>query len=227
MEKSTYQKGLLQQEDLSINSDGIFEFDRLFETKPKENYKCWQVKYYRPYFNVDTRTVFHRIFISIIPIAPSGFFGSAKPDAYGPFWIATTVIFMLCAFGNIESAINYNTIGPHLSNFLVAASIIYGLLVAFPLISCCLLSNVGFIYLVSLYGYSFSLYLFILPICIFTSQVVRIVLTLSAGLWSMGALIKNLVSENNINGKLKAVIAAMLFLGEVSIVLVTNLVFFK
>lgn len=174
METSS-RRGLLQDNE-------ILQFDQLFDNKPKQTYKFWNIKYYRPYFDIDTRTVLHRIFISIIPINPSTFFGDSRPDAYGPFWISTTLIFMLCAFGNIETAINYNTIGPHVSNFVTAASIIYGLLLVFPLIVFCLLSKVGFIYLVSLFGYSFSIYLFVLPFCIFTTQMIRVSLTLVAGL---------------------------------------------
>lgn len=68
--------------------------------------KFWTIEFYRPYFNVDTNEVLQRIFRSLTPFR-FGFIETAKtnPDFYGPFWIATTLIFVLAMAGNLHQVI--------------------------------------------------------------------------------------------------------------------------
>ena len=65
---------------------------------------CVSMAYYRPYFNVHTSDVAERLrgtlafyqseptFLSII---------GDTPDAYGPFWVATTLIFTISVTSNL------------------------------------------------------------------------------------------------------------------------------
>ncbi|GAB4821950.1 hypothetical protein N2152v2_008996 [Parachlorella kessleri] len=70
----------------------------------------YNIKRYRTFFNVDTTEVLQRIFWSIILFFKSDFLDniSSNPDLYGPFWVATTLIFVSAATGNYASYIEYN-----------------------------------------------------------------------------------------------------------------------
>jgi hypothetical protein len=72
--------------------------------------KFWTIQFYRPLFNVDTTQVLQRIFRSLTPFR-FGFIETARsnPDFYGPFWIATTLIFVLAIFGNLSNVISHET----------------------------------------------------------------------------------------------------------------------
>ena len=56
---------------------------------------CFSVEYYRPYFDVDTEDVLLRL-KSALSLS-STFLDVVKenPDAYGPWWISTTLIFLM------------------------------------------------------------------------------------------------------------------------------------
>lgn len=61
-------------------------------------------EYYQPYFNVTQQTVMTRVVRSVSPWKQD-FFESAdrNPDLYGPFWILTTIIFLLSLMGNVST----------------------------------------------------------------------------------------------------------------------------
>jgi hypothetical protein len=58
----------------------------------------------REYFNINSAEVGKRILYSIIPFNPKFHDISEKnPDLYGPFWIYTTLIFVIAAAGSFSS----------------------------------------------------------------------------------------------------------------------------
>jgi len=61
------------------------------------------LEYYRPYFNITTEDVKTRLKLSVNIMQPT-FFETIKdnPDLYGPFWIYSTVVFMITAVGNLS-----------------------------------------------------------------------------------------------------------------------------
>ena len=66
---------------------------------------CLSVQYYRPYFNVDTEDVFNRILNAVSYCRRDQTFLSLvddRPDAYGPFWIATTLVFTVAVASHIN-----------------------------------------------------------------------------------------------------------------------------
>lgn len=87
------------------------DFDReqgsslLTENKPKENTEipfcgCLSVRYYQPYFDVDTVDVTSRISGSLLYCrAEQNFLASVRerPDAYGPFWVCRCLIPLPCS----------------------------------------------------------------------------------------------------------------------------------
>mmetsp|Transcript_27541 Transcript_27541/g.27218 ORF Transcript_27541/g.27218 Transcript_27541/m.27218 type:complete len:101 (+) Transcript_27541:22-324(+) len=47
--------------------------------------KCWELEYFKPFFDVDSVTVFYRIRKAILPWQTSTFFEDKLPDLYCPF----------------------------------------------------------------------------------------------------------------------------------------------
>lgn len=64
----------------------------------------WSLEYYTFLFNVDTNEVLYRLLRSLIPYPPT-FLDLVKrnPDLYGPFWIASTLIFFITFSSHIAA----------------------------------------------------------------------------------------------------------------------------
>eukprot|EP00922_Rhytidocystis_sp_ex-Travisia-forbesii_P018981 GHVS01028183.1.p1 GENE.GHVS01028183.1~~GHVS01028183.1.p1 ORF type:complete len:258 (-),score=31.32 GHVS01028183.1:69-842(-) len=99
---------------------------------------CFDMVYLKSYFNVNTADVLQRCTVALLPfkasLADGGFSDfRLNPDFYGPFWIATTIIVFIFAsfnssvFVNTSALVNYAVLGK-------AAGLIYGFLLAVPLI---------------------------------------------------------------------------------------------
>lgn len=64
----------------------------------------WNIKRYRTHFNVDTQDVLARIFRAVALFFRGDFLESVpNADLYGPFWVATTLVFVSAATGNFAS----------------------------------------------------------------------------------------------------------------------------
>mmetsp|Transcript_30144 Transcript_30144/g.80986 ORF Transcript_30144/g.80986 Transcript_30144/m.80986 type:complete len:325 (+) Transcript_30144:68-1042(+) len=63
----------------------------------------WQLAYYKPLFDVDSHHIVTRVVHAVLPRPRAQFFEliSPNPDLYGPFWIATTLIFVIAVTGNL------------------------------------------------------------------------------------------------------------------------------
>ncbi|KAG0017088.1 hypothetical protein BGZ80_008628 [Entomortierella chlamydospora] len=66
----------------------------------------WSIEYYARFFDVDTAQVTERCMASIIPKQNFLEVMGGSPDLYGPFWIPTTVIFVLFVTSSIMESIN-------------------------------------------------------------------------------------------------------------------------
>ena len=67
---------------------------------------CLSIQFYKPYFDVDTAEVLSRISHSLIYCGRSENFIALtkdKPDAYGPIWIPTTLVFTVALTSHINS----------------------------------------------------------------------------------------------------------------------------
>jgi len=97
----------------TIPTDATLDFDAAPKgTEQQVEYKFYQINYYRPYFDVDSSDIVLRASKTLLPFG-SNFFDyiTPTPDLYGPFWIATTLIFLMAVTGNFsrwfgESLIN-------------------------------------------------------------------------------------------------------------------------
>eukprot|EP00798_Chlamydomonas_sp_ICE-L_P027110 gene27110-2335_t len=68
-------------------------------------YGFWNLRRYRPYFNVDTQEVMWRVGNSLVGALRPNFMEvtNEAPDLYGPFWVATTLVFVTAVAGNFSS----------------------------------------------------------------------------------------------------------------------------
>lgn len=73
------------------------------------SFPFYSIKRYRTYFNVDTDEVISRIFRAVALFFKGDFidYVGGNPDLYGPFWIASTLVFISAAAGNLASYIHF------------------------------------------------------------------------------------------------------------------------
>ncbi|KAG0220980.1 hypothetical protein BGX31_010327 [Mortierella sp. GBA43] len=82
------------------------------------NRPIWSVEYYAKFFDVDTNQVLERCMASVIPKENFLNVMGGNPDLYGPFWVATTVVFVLFVSSSIVDSINaYRSSLPYLYDF--------------------------------------------------------------------------------------------------------------
>lgn len=81
-----------------------------FSTAPSAPSKrfLWTLSFYAQYFDVDTSEVLRRCTSALYPRSPFLDVLDGNPDLYGPFWIATTVVFILFLTGTISQYLARN-----------------------------------------------------------------------------------------------------------------------
>jgi hypothetical protein len=77
------------------------------------SFPFYSIKRYRTYFNVDTDEVLSRIFRAVALFFKGDFNDhvGGNPDLWGPFWIASTLVFISAAAGNLASYIHFRKSG--------------------------------------------------------------------------------------------------------------------
>ena len=134
---------------------------------------------YAAYFDVTTHDIKHRITSSVLHFnTPGGFreqvlkTGNNKPDAYGPFWIAATLVFNIALSSNILkwSSGTSEDFDYKIQHLVRAMICVYVFCFGSPFILytafSCLSVNVPFAELTCLYGYSLLPYLAATVICV-------------------------------------------------------------
>mmetsp|Transcript_20602 Transcript_20602/g.62044 ORF Transcript_20602/g.62044 Transcript_20602/m.62044 type:complete len:370 (+) Transcript_20602:203-1312(+) len=101
-------KPLLPQHAAPRSADGLSTSAGTAEDD-SASYSLLNIKRYRRYFNVDTEEVVGRITDSVIGFWKADFFEKTtdNADLYGPFWVATTLIFVSAVTGNYASYLSY------------------------------------------------------------------------------------------------------------------------
>jgi len=149
------------------------------EEEPSSKYAWCTIAFYRQFFDVDSQDVIKRCLASLIPFK-SDFIKTAKrnPDVWGPFWIATTVIFMMAAGGNFASYIEFDKKNGFdlywqydFEKVTYGAIAIYAYTIAVPLLmylglNCWAALEIRFIELLCIYGYSLFIYIPVALLCI-------------------------------------------------------------
>lgn len=124
---------------------------------------CCSLDIFRQFFDVDTIDVKNRLLVVVNPCSSKSFLEITRdsPDLYGPFWIATTLIFSIGISSSIEKA-------------SIALSIVYGFITIFSLGLYVLLRYLGIrdergdLHLSSLLclnGYAFVVFLPFVALC--------------------------------------------------------------
>ncbi|KAF0368596.1 Yip1-domain-containing protein [Gigaspora margarita] len=196
---------ITQDKQPSSNNSG-FNDTSFFETRTPQNapqggHPLWSIEYYAQYFDVDTEHVLTRAAKSLLPKDNFVDVVGSNPDLYGPFWISTTLIFLLFVTssiaGSIEAIINdrkkpnydftilyFGVIAIYTYTFGVSL-FVWGALKYF---GCrpSLLDTVG------LYGYGLTIWVPISIICVVPHDLLRWVLVLAGFAISAFFITKNL-----------------------------------
>lgn len=79
------------------------------DDEPDKKYWFLNIKRYRRFFNVDTEDILIRMRDSVIGSYKADFFDKTtdNADLYGPFWVATTLVFVIAATGNYANYVSY------------------------------------------------------------------------------------------------------------------------
>ena len=127
-------------------------------------------RFIKPYFKVTFNDIKARIISSFKPIKEDFIkIAEDKPDLYGPFWIYTTLIYVIAAGGALSYYFT-NSANNYFQMFVpVAGSILYSFGFGFPLVLwlCMKFFNISMKYvsLICLYGYSLFCLIPVLIIC--------------------------------------------------------------
>jgi hypothetical protein len=100
---------------------------------------CLSVRYYQPYFDIDTADVIARIVSSTFFCKRQELFlqqVGKKADAYGPVWIATTLIFAVAVTSHLSLFLSSWMAGKALQydfeSVVKASSLVYGFALGIP-----------------------------------------------------------------------------------------------
>mmetsp|Transcript_10750 Transcript_10750/g.21798 ORF Transcript_10750/g.21798 Transcript_10750/m.21798 type:complete len:293 (-) Transcript_10750:155-1033(-) len=168
----------------------------------------WTISYYQPLFDVDTVQVLNRIKGSLLPRPRGAFFEmiAANPDLYGPFWVATTLIFAMAITGNLATYIAFvpgkkDETGKEIKwtydfqQLTVAGSVVYSYVTLLPLLFWLLLryyeASKKLADVLCIYGYTVAIFVPISILCVAPSNLLRWLLVLLGGAISSIFLLSN------------------------------------
>ena len=175
---------------------------------------CLSVQYYAPYFDVDTVDIKDRL-LSSFKVDPT-FFSMVddKPDGYGPFWIATCLVFTLAVVTHIAGWLASWMTGKiwqyDFQSIMTASSFVYTYVLITPAVVYAILKqydkSLKFVSVLCLYGYSLVYFLPGTILCLLpTWEVTWLSLLVSCGL-SGYFILKNLAPLVVTHAKQQAVV---------------------
>jgi len=175
------------------------------ETKEDSNdhTSFWQPEYYRRFFNVDSSDVLIRCGRSMWPFKYDFLYAiKDNPDFYGPFWISTTLVFMMAASANFAyyiQTLTDSTILPwnyDFSKFIYGSAVIYGYAFIIPVLFWLYMKwadmAVQLIDILCIYGYSLFVYSPVALLCIIPFDLAKWVVVGVGCLLSTAFLVVNL-----------------------------------
>jgi hypothetical protein len=180
---------------------------------------CLSVQFYQPYFDVDTNDIKDRLLASLMYCKSEQTFYTMiddRPDAYGPFWLSTCLVFTLAVCTHISGWLSAWASGKSweydFQSILTASSIVYTYVVFTPLVVWALLrqyeKNMKFVSVFCLYGYSLVAFLPAICLCVLPFWEVSWLALLVAGAFSGMFLLKNL-APSIINSARKQAVVLM------------------
>lgn len=123
-----------------------------------------------------------------------------KPDAYGPFWIATTLVFVAAVTSHFSSWVAAWLLGRvwvyNFEEILSISSVIYGFSSSVPVVIWFILKQLGaslrLMNTICLYGYSLTIFVPAAMVCVAPSETVHWLALTAAAALSALFLIRNL-----------------------------------
>eukprot|EP00466_Bigelowiella_natans_P000674 jgi/Bigna1/85019/estExt_fgenesh1_pg.C_10616 len=168
------------------------------ETK---NPSCCSLAYYKQFFNVTSTQIVRRLIrsIDVRPDAPLFYVDDSKPDMYGPFWVCTTLVFLMAATGNVAHYIESSKkeLWKYDSRKLTTAAwIFYSSISIIPIGVWFALGHLNhaksLIEVISIYGYSLFVFIPTCVICVFPSEALRWTCVILSFLTSSIFIVRNL-----------------------------------
>ena len=163
------------------------------------------VEYYQPYFEVSTAQVTARVKAGANPMQPDVFATSseANPDLYGPFWIATTLVFVIGMTSMLNSYLAHSADAERpwerdYTSLTLAATVVYGYAILAPVAvwGAALYSGAAptasTLRLWGMYGYSLVLFVPTALLCTIPSPAVQWLAVIAATAVSCVVLFRNL-----------------------------------
>jgi hypothetical protein len=153
------------------------------QANDEDDVNFWQLKFYRRFWNVDSMDVLKRCARSLWPFKYD-FLESVKdnPDFYGPFWISTTLIFVMAAAANfayyLDAVINPDKIYQYdFYKLIYGAGVIYGYAFITPVLFWLYVKwidlNMNLIDILCIYGYSLFVYSPVALLCIIPNDLAK------------------------------------------------------
>uniref|UniRef100_M4B6U3 Protein YIPF n=1 Tax=Hyaloperonospora arabidopsidis (strain Emoy2) TaxID=559515 RepID=M4B6U3_HYAAE len=226
VEGDELEDGLLSvevRENLMGSKSATFGGDSKQPGRPVSLCGCFSLSFYQPYFDVDTSDVQLRLMQALLPLKREPVFAELavkSPDAYGPLWLSTTLIFCLASCSNVASFLDYGGNRDEWAYDFSRLASAYTLVEIFLLGLPMLIWLVGkyfqvpmtLLFLVCLYGYSSIMFIPAAILCISPIDAMDWVVMLLAMAWSLFFLLNNLwrvISEHLTKEKMLPVLAVI------------------
>lgn len=145
----------------------------------------WQLAYYKPLFDVDSAHILTRVVHAVLPRPRAQFFEviASNADLYGPFWIATTLVFVIGVTGNLAKRMAFKaseaqpTWTYDFTLLTGGSSAVYTYVTLAPLAAWGVLrymqANKRLVDIVCLYGYSLATFVPVSLVCVVPSSALR------------------------------------------------------
>eukprot|EP00586_Coscinodiscus_wailesii_P017791 CAMPEP_0172505610 /NCGR_PEP_ID=MMETSP1066-20121228/187702_1 /TAXON_ID=671091 /ORGANISM="Coscinodiscus wailesii, Strain CCMP2513" /LENGTH=305 /DNA_ID=CAMNT_0013282289 /DNA_START=195 /DNA_END=1112 /DNA_ORIENTATION=- len=168
-------------------------------------FSCLTVEAYRDHFDVTTADIQHRIVTSLrhfndMDGMKEVVLQGKNPDAYGPFWISTTLVFFVAVTSNMSAYLHAeekDAFEYDVSHLFRAMTLLYAYTYLLPLlyyfIFNCLSFQMTFMDLVCLYGYSLVPYCPVTLLCIVPDNFLVWFLLIGATVVSLIFVLRNVV----------------------------------
>jgi hypothetical protein len=172
------------------------------DTAAAESASYFSVEYYQQFFDVDSEQILGRLLRALSPWKPFFLPEDPKADLYGPFWIATTLVFLVAVAGNLVSYLAYlpSSKSPvwryDMQKMTSAATMFYGAITLLPLAASITLSRVLLVAdlalskLICLWGYSLTAFVPVSLLCIIPSDLFHYLVFAAGFAFSVGFLLK-------------------------------------
>ncbi|EAU83889.1 Yip1 domain family protein [Coprinopsis cinerea okayama7 len=155
------------------------------QNRPKGGGGFWTVEYYQPYFDIDTKTVLQRCYMTMNPLQARTFIPTflTPADLYGPFWTLTTLILALFLSSSLAASISAYLSSDDKYDYdfkllSIAVSLVYAYGLALPVLLWLALRYLGVgewsvVEAISVWGYGQFVWIPVSILCVIPVPIVR------------------------------------------------------